>query len=61
METLTEDQIAKLSEEFDLRAQDDGVIKTESMEELSQVTTVSSEVSKIDTVIQESNIALTSE
>lgn len=36
MDTLTEDQIAKLSEEFDLRAQEDGVIKTrESMEELS--------------------------
>ncbi|XP_063605776.1 titin-like, partial [Penaeus indicus] len=36
LDTLTEDQIAKLSEEFDLRAQEDGVIKTrESMEELS--------------------------
>ncbi|XP_042225883.1 muscle M-line assembly protein unc-89-like [Homarus americanus] len=37
LDTLTEDQITRLSEEFDLRAQDDGVIKTEeeSMEELS--------------------------
>ena len=36
LETLTEDQITQLSKEFDLRAQDDGVIKTEeSVEELS--------------------------
>lgn len=36
MDTLTEDQITQLSQEFDLRAQDDGVIKTEeSIEELS--------------------------
>ncbi|KAK7020278.1 hypothetical protein SK128_022566, partial [Halocaridina rubra] len=36
LDTLTEDQITQLSKEFDLRAQDDGVIKTEeSIEELT--------------------------